>query len=226
MEITHVTAGHAHTGHAASAPPQVVPPSTPKTPEPVVDVDKKKEVPPPPCNIVIERGVDGDKVAMPFKFFRILKGKRADTFYPAPEVTTENLAQIEKWIGIPNLINQIQTNLKRIMQVIASQSINSETGMFDEALFTKYATDFTTTGMKLKDINLKLDELQAQLSRMIDTGLWLTDEKAKKELTVLNEQVRAYRQMRDDKQRKPVADEDEEEQPSVLAGEAAQTTGV
>lgn len=205
---------------SASAPvvpvtPKVATPVTPTAPvaEPQVSTTTKVELPPPPpCDIVVTR----NDVNMPFKFFRILKGKRANTLYPSVEVTPETLVDIEKWIGTPNLVNQIQNFLKKIFQSIALQSVNTDTGVFDEALFVKYAVDFTTTGMKLSDINDKLDELTAELSKMIDTGAWMKDDAARAALTDLNNQVRAYRQMKEDKQRKP-AEPDEDVQPSVVA---------
>lgn len=179
--------------------------------EPTVATDEKKNTPPPPCHIKVTR----NEVDLGLKNHKILKGKRADTYYPAPEVTAANLSHIQKWMGEANFINMCQTYLKRTFQTIAANAVNSETGLFDEALFVKYAEDFTTSGLKLKEINDKLDELQAQLTRLIDAGEWVTNDEKKKELQDLNAQVRAYRQMKEDRQRKPKADEDEESSPAV-----------
>ena len=146
--------------------------------------------------------------------FRILKGKNADKFYPAPKVTPANIGDIIKWMGESNLVNELQTLLKRKFQNIASDATSDETG-FDETLFVKYATEFTSAGLKLKEINDKLDELQAQLTKLIDAGEWQTNPEVAKELAELNNQVRAYRQMREDRQRKPK--EEAEDAPSVAA---------
>ena len=181
------------------------------TSEPIT-AEKKKDTPPPPCSIVVPR----NEVFLPFKHHKILKGKRADTYYPAPEVTAANKSLVEKWLGESNVLNILQTYVKRACQNISADSVNTETGLFDETLFIKYAQDLTSTGMKLKEINDKLEELQALQVKLIDGGLWATDDKVKNEMLDLNKQILAYRQMREDKQRKPKV-EDEEEAPSVNA---------
>ena len=174
--------------------------------------DKSPEVKAPDfSNIVIDR----NGVSLPMTAFKILKGKRANSFYPAPKIEVGNLQATIDWIGEANIVNELQTLLKRKFQNITVESTPEDTGVFDEALFAKYAADFTSAGMKLKEINDKLDELQAQLTRLIDAGDFATSEVKMKELTDLNSQVRAYRQMKEDKQRKPKTEEDEE--PSVAA---------
>jgi flagellar capping protein FliD len=140
--------------------------------------------------------------------FKILKGKRADQEYPAPVVSAENLPDITSWVGTSNLINELQTLLKRRFQSIYADSIDTN-GQFNQALFEKYATDFTSAGLKLKEIQTKLDELSAQLSKLIDEGD-MSDEGTRASIKELNDQVRAYRQMKEDRQRKP-KEEDEEE---------------
>ena len=118
------------------------------------------------------------------------------------------------WIGESILVNELQTILKRRFQNIYVDALNGD-GQLDEALFMKYAVDYSVSGMKLKEINDKLDELQAQLTKLIDAGEWMTNDTVKQELSGLNDQIRAYRQMREDRQRKPK--QEEEVQPSVVA---------
>lgn len=180
--------------------------------------DTKPAVTPPEFNIVIERG----DVALKMEPFKILKGKRADTFYPAPKVTIENLPQIIQWIGNTNLVNELQTLLKRKFQSIASDSVSAE-GVFDEALFTKYAVEFSSAGMKLKELTDKIEELSAIAVSAIDKGTFSLDgveyetfsvidgkPKASVEFQKLNDSIRAYRQMKEDRQRKPKEEETEE----------------
>ena len=147
--------------------------------------------------IVVER----NDVSLSFGTFKILKGKRADTQYPAPVVTVENLNEVSKWIGAANLVNELQTLLKRKFQNIADQAVG-EDGVFNLALFLKYAADFTSAGLKLKEIADKLDELQAELTKIIDTGD-LSDHNIQVQLRELKDQILAYRQMKEDRQRKP-----------------------
>jgi hypothetical protein len=171
---------------------------------------KAPEVPIPACNIAVER----NSIKLPFVNWKILKGERANGFYPAPKVTVENLNEVCNWIGESILVNELQTILKRRFQNIFVDALNGD-GQLDEALFMKYAVDYSVSGMKLKEINDKLDELQAQLTKLIDAGEWMTNDVVKQELSGLNDQIRAYRQMREDRQRKPK--QEEEIAPSVVA---------
>lgn len=162
--------------------------------------------------------------------FLRLKGKKANTFYPAIQLTLDNKDKIFKWIGDANLINIIQKSLKAFGQAIAPDCINKETGVFDQTLFAKYLTDFTSTGMKLSDIENEIDELQALATTLIDQGaitiagvtygMFALDEngtpimennrpKLSDYFQKLNDDIRSYRQMRDDKQRKPKEEEED-----------------
>ena len=56
-------------------------------------------------------------VALPFKNFKILKGKRKDVQYPAPDIQVGNLETFLKWLGVADVVNQLQTDFKRRFQV-------------------------------------------------------------------------------------------------------------
>jgi len=155
-------------------------------------------------NITVER----NNTALEFGNFKILKGKRANTEYPAPVVTPENLAEVCAWIGTSNLVNELQTLLKRKFQNIYDQAVG-EDGVFNLPLFVKYAAEFASSGLKLKEIADKLDELQAELTKLID-GADLTDSSVQGKVRELNDQIRAYRQMKEDRQRKPKEETDAE----------------
>lgn len=173
-----------------------------------------KYIPPtPPCDIVINR----NDVGLNLEFFRILKGENENKFYPAPRVTPENLQTFLSWLGTTTLISELQTVVKRKFQNIA-KSATGEDGVFNVELFVKYATEFTSAGMRIKEINDKLEELDAELMKIIDAGAWEgTDEAAvaaRHRINELKDEKNAYKQMKEDKQRKPKADE-AEEVPSV-----------
>lgn len=155
-----------------------------------------------------------NNVPLTLGLFKILKGKRADTQYPAPKVEVANLNTFIEWYGVSNIVSDLQTLLKRKFQGIYTDSLDATTGLFNEELFVKYATDLTSAGLKMKEINDKLDELQAQATAIIDGGTWETDEVVRAELKELNNQIKAYRQMREDRKRKPETEETDAE-PSV-----------
>jgi len=159
-------------------------------------------------DIIISRnGVD-----LPLSKFKILKGDKKDSEYPAPKVEMDNLELFFKWYGIANVQNVMQNYAKRQFQIMVADSTDAETGVFNRELFIKYATDLSVAGLKIREINDKLDELQAQVAQIIDSDD-LDDPTVKAHLKELNGQVRAYRQMREDKSRKPKAEAEPE--PSV-----------
>lgn len=155
--------------------------------------------------------VERNGVNLEFGSFKILKGKRANTEYPAPVVTADNVSEVAEWIGVSNLVNELQTLLKRKFQNIYDQAVG-EDGVFNMPLFLKYAAEFTSAGLKLKEITDKLDELQAELTKLID-GADLTSPATQGKVRELNDQIRAYRQMKEDRQRKPK--EETEAEPAV-----------
>lgn len=148
--------------------------------------------------------------------YKILKGKRANTEYPAPAVTADNLSEILNWIGKSTLLTEVQTLLKRKFQQIYFSCVG-EDGVFNEELFLKYATDFTSAGMKLSEINNMLDELTEQFTTLMDSMESVEDTdkllELKKEMKSISDQIKTYKQMREDRSRKPK--EDEAEEPSV-----------
>jgi len=183
--------------------------------------ENKNEPVAPKYNISVTRNdVTLSDEIIPFKR---LKGDKANTFYPAIDLTLENKEKVFEWLGDGNLINIVRKALKATAQSIAGDSIDAD-GRFDEALFAKYLTDFSSAGLKLKEINDLIDELQALAIQMIEKGHAVIDGvkqeaivngKFSPALMKLNDDIRAYRQMREDKQRTPK--KEEEEVPSVAA---------
>lgn len=162
---------------------------------------------------------------------KILKGKRAETVYLAPNVTPENLSTILSWIGASNLVGEIASLIKRKFQNIHFNAFDETTQQVNLERFLLDAANFTSAGMRLKEIVDKLEELQASLTKIIMGGKWqgaattdnqptaedgsnLTEAgKLQAEMQKLNEQIVAYLQMKEDRQRKPK--EEQETEPAV-----------
>ena len=154
--------------------------------------------------------------------FKILKGKRADTVYNAPLVTVENVQDVIDWIGIPTLVNEFGTLLKRKFQNIHFGAV-LEDGTFNQEKFLIDAANFTATGMKMKEINDKLEELSASIAKMLHAGTYSkrghdgkpTTEalEAQSALAKLGDESRAYMAMKEERSRKPK--EEEVEEPAV-----------
>lgn len=161
--------------------------------------------------------VERNGVPLTLSFFKILKGNKKDTQYPAPDVTPKNLKEILTWMGDTVVLGEIATVLKRKFQNIFNQATTKEGG-FNEELFIKYAQDFTTAGLKLSEIAIRLDELMAEVSKLVDDQD-LSDPAVQVEIKELNTQIKTYKQMREDKQKKSETDPDSDKdaEPSVKA---------
>jgi hypothetical protein len=154
-----------------------------------------------------------------FGWFKILKGKRAGVEYPAPVIAASETSILEftKWAGASNVSNMLQTLVKRMFQSIMTECVNKETGEINWDLFLEQAKNFTTAGLKLAEINDKLDELMAQFTTLVDSSETDFSEETQLKLRELNSQIKAYKQMKLDRSRKPKEDEDEPAEPSVPA---------
>lgn len=155
-----------------------------------------------------------NKVDLALGGFRILKGKRENTVYQAPVVTEANLDTITQWLGKVDLAQIIQNYLKRAFQNIHFASISDEDGKFNEQLFIKYGTELSAGTMKLSEINDKLDELMAEAVAISDRDDW-DSEANRLRSREISRQIKAYRQMKEDRSKKK--DSDEEAAPAVAA---------
>jgi len=101
------------------------------------------------------------------KTYKIVKGVNKDKEYLAPDVSDpQEWEQNQKWVGLPHVINCVQTFLKRTFQELWFDNIGDD-GVHNMAKFLTEAADFTAAGMKLKEIKDKLEELQAQQGQLI-----------------------------------------------------------
>jgi hypothetical protein len=192
----------------------------------------KKVIPPAPTyNIVCERnGVTLTSADKEIIAHRRLKGKKENTYYPTIDLNLSNKEKVLKWLGDATLVNMIARILRGSAQAIATDSVNNE-GIFDESLFAKKLSALASTGMKISDIQDLIDELTAQATQFIDQGYLVIDGVKVDACTVvdgkpvfapelkkINDDIRSYRQMKEDKQREPKNEAvDESAVPSVAA---------
>jgi len=154
-------------------------------------------------NAVIER----NGVNKTLGNYEIVKGDKKGTKYQAPTITIENYETDVVWFGVSNIVNCVQTWAKRTFQQLHFDNVR-EDGTFDEAKWLAEAADFTSAGMKLKDINEKIDELstlQAQLVQTFDPS----DTAQVANIRELGQQILVYKAMAEAKSRKKTTEVEE-----------------
>jgi len=143
-----------------------------------------------------------NEVDMPLKPFKIVKGVNKDKEYLAPDITdVNNWENNLKWIGLPNVISCVQTFLKRTFQELWFDNVDETTGEFNMSKFLAEAADFTSAGMKLKEINDRLDELQATQGIII-RDKDLSDPNVIAQIKELNESILVFKAMKEARSRK------------------------
>jgi len=158
-------------------------------------------------------------VTKTLSMFKIVKGKRKDTEYLAPKVdfsSPETWAQEVLWCGLQNVANVLQTFYKRAAQDIWLNNINPD-GTRNEAKFLKEMEDFTSAGMKLKEIWDKYEEVQATLGMRIKvaTVADFTNPEWQTETRTLSEYGLVLKAMADDRSRKNKPEAEEEAEAAV-----------
>lgn len=158
-----------------------------------------------------------------FSLFRIVKGKKVDKFYPAPDITNpEEWEHNQKWLGLPTIISIVQTALKRAYQdVFFDDEVLRPDGTINWEAFAKNAADFTAAGMKMAEIEDKLEELSSQLFAMLakaevgpDGQFDSATALAMKEL---NTNILQYKDMKEKRSRKKGEDAEANAEPAVIA---------
>lgn len=154
-------------------------------------------------SVVISR----NNINKPLTKFKIVKGKKEGKEYLAPQVSVETFDDDVAWLGQVNIVSIIQKWLKASAQSIWFSCFDEE-GNFNQALFEKEMSNLTETGMKLKEINEQLDEVEATLGLILqqaevdeDTGLF-KDASIIRKMKELNNTKLALRAQRDARSRK------------------------
>lgn len=169
-------------------------------------------------NVVINR----NNIDITLAKFKIVKGKKEGKEYLAPPVSVDNWNIFAEWLGVANVVSVFQKWAKATAQSIWFSCFN-EDGTFNQALFEKEMANLTETGMKLKEINEQLDEVEAKLGLLLqnaevddETGLF-KDAAVIKEMRELNKTKLALRGQRDARSRKGKAAEagEEDAEPAV-----------
>ena len=154
------------------------------------------------------QSVTRNGVSKVLSIFKILKGDNKNKRYLAPQLDSASADTDLKWFGMEHAFGVLNTYLKRVFQETWLENIDPTTGQFNLAKFLTEGADFTSTGMKLKELDDKIDELQAAAALLVMNGdIWkdrATGEKSPDLLKVgeLNSSILVYKAMRDKKSRK------------------------
>jgi len=160
-------------------------------------------------NLVITR----NNKPLTLSTLKILKGKNEGTQYQAPVVTADNLSDFIEWAGPVLVAAMLSNDMKKKFQTLYFDCFNEE-GVFNEPLFVQGATDLTTGGYTLSEINDKLTELMEELDTVTNADGWDEIPENRKRVKELSNQMKAFKQMREDRQRKK-KDEAEKAEPAV-----------
>lgn len=147
----------------------------------------------------------------------ILKGeKRKGKKYLAPVTSVATWDNDSKWIGVSDLVNVTNRWLKQSFQNLWFGCIDEATGQINMPQFLKEGSEFTSSGMKLSEINDQLDEVEAKQKLVIMNAPTNEDGMFSNPADVhviqdLNKQAIALRAMRDARSRKGKDAEDNAE---------------
>lgn len=166
-----------------------------------------------------QKTITRNEVNWPLKTFKIVKGDKKDKEYLCPDITdptTWELAQ--KWIGIPIITATVQRMLKQTFQALYFDNIDETTGEFNEGKFLTEGAEFTSTGLKLKEIRELLaetEEANAQLiAKAMKNPALFTDPAWQKEIEDGNNLRAMYKAMEEQRSRK--GKPEAEAEPSVV----------
>lgn len=102
---------------------------------------------------------------------KVVRGPNKDKVYFAPTVTDESLDAVTKFIGKDQLINMLQTLLKRTGLNLLIDNTDEKTGVFDEASFLADWANFTSAGgMSKADLEEQFEDLVVEQQRFIETA--------------------------------------------------------
>lgn len=151
--------------------------------------------------------------------YQIVKGDRKGTVYFAPKVnftTQEEWEADVKWFGLETVATTLQTFAKRVFQDIFLGAVG-EDGVFNLQQFLKEAADFTSSGMKLKEIKDKMEETQAMVAEKLQkaTPADFGNPEWQKDITELNSLILGLKAMAESRSRKKNKDAESEAEPAV-----------
>jgi len=156
-----------------------------------------------------------NEVSWPLDSYKIVKGDRKDKEYLCPTVTnpaTWELAQ--KWVGVPVIQATVQKMLKGVFQALYFDNLNDETGELNEAKFLVEGAEFTSTGMKLKEIRELLAETEENNAQLIAKAMknpaLFADVNWQKEIEEGNNLRAMYKAMEEQRSRKGKAETEAE----------------
>lgn len=177
-----------------------------------------------------QKTVTRNGIALPLRTFKIVKGDNKDKEYLAPNVNSpeilkdqDQIKMVLDWFGIPNVFNELQTRIKKVAQDCWFGNIDKETGQVNIEVYLNELADFTSSGLKLKEIRDRIDELQAQLGELVmkmvpdaegkfDTTALAAAQDLQKDINILKAQA---------EKRSRKGREEKEDEPAVAVGAPA-----
>jgi len=172
------------------------------------EVDKKA---PTTSDLVSER--NGTKLSLVNWTF--LKGDNKDKKYPGIQVTDTNVQDIINWLGAADLQDVLQTFFKRTSQQIYQDNLG-EDGLLNQQGFLSDLAALTSGGMTMKELNVKIEELQGEIGALIQNAIKdnsMGDPAVQKNIGVLNEKILSFRDKKEKRSRK----KDTDAEPAVAA---------
>lgn len=101
--------------------------------------------------------------------YKIIRGKRENTVYFAPKLDASSPEAIQAdltWFGWADVVAALQVGAKKAFQDVFFGCFN-EAGEFNLAQFIQEATDFTSAGLKMKELKDMIEENQSTLSERV-----------------------------------------------------------
>ena len=149
--------------------------------------------------------VTRNDITLNYGLQKILKGDNKGKEYPCPNVSTTEWEQLASWLGLAQVKTIVGNWIKQVHQKLYWDCIDESTGEFNLDKFLAKAKDLTAAGLKLKEIEDKIDELQEQLAMRIHsaTPADFANPVWQAETNKLNDESRGYRAMWEDRKRAP-----------------------
>lgn len=159
-----------------------------------------------------------NEISWPLSIYKIVKGDKKDKEYLCPTITNPETWELaQKWIGIPIITATVQRMLKQTFQALYFDNIDEATGELNETKFLTEGAEFTSTGMKLKEIRELLAETEENnaqlLSRATKNPALFADPQWQADIEAGNNLRAMYKAMEEQRSRK--GKEDKEAEPAV-----------
>jgi hypothetical protein len=110
------------------------------------------------------------------KVLTVLKGSRSawkDVEYQAPQISAENITLDIQWLGVDNVVNYLNTILKRAGQDYWADAIPGDgeenAGIFNPDKFKLDVANLAASGLKISELTELIDQEQQAHNEFIST---------------------------------------------------------